>query len=309
MSSSITSQIKQQLTLQGFDLVGISKAGFLEKEAKDLEQWLHEGRHGTMSWMENHFDKRVDPRLLVEGAKSVISVLLNYFPDPSHHQPADAPKISTYAWGEDYHKVIKNKLHRVLEWIQANVGEVNARIFTDSAPVMDKAWATRGGLGWIGKNTNLIHPKMGSWYFIGEIILDLELEYDGPMKDYCGTCTKCIDACPTEALTPYQIDSRKCISYLTIELRENIPPTLRAQTENWAYGCDICQQVCPWNSFATPNGGDFKPLSHILELGKAEWAALDEKQFKKLTKHSAMSRVKWDKMEQNLQNSQNQDLG
>lgn len=299
-SQALTSAIKRQLSEQGFDLVGISKAGFLENEAKDLEQWLQEGRHGTMAWMENHFDKRVDPRLLVEGAKSVISVLLNYFPDPAHHQPADAPKISTYAWGEDYHKVIKRKLHRVLEWMQENVGEVNARVFTDSAPVMDKAWAKRGGLGWIGKHTNLIHPKMGSWYFIGEIIVDLELEYDGPMKDYCGTCTKCIDACPTDALTPYQIDSRKCISYLTIELREGMPAELAAQTEGWAYGCDICQQVCPWNSFATPNSGDFKPLTHIIDYGRAEWDALDEKEFKKLTRHSAMSRVKWSKMEQNL---------
>jgi epoxyqueuosine reductase len=300
--SALTNAIKQQLAAQGFDLVGISQAGFLEQEAHDLTQWLQEGRHGTMRWMEDHFDKRVDPRLLVDGAKSVISVLLNYFPDPSHHQPADAPKISTYAWGEDYHKVIKRKLYRVLEWMQENIGDVNDRVFTDSAPVMDKAWAKRSGLGWIGKNTNLIHPKMGSWYFIGEIIVDVELDYDGPMKDFCGTCTKCLDACPTEALTPYQIDSRKCISYLTIELREAIPPALRTHTENWAYGCDICQQVCPWNSFSTPENGDFKPLDFILNFGKAEWLGLEEKEFNKLTRHSAMSRVKWAKWNQDLQN-------
>ncbi|MEM7038200.1 MAG: tRNA epoxyqueuosine(34) reductase QueG, partial [Bacteroidota bacterium] len=196
----------------GFDLVGVAKAGFLETEARHLEQWLKEGRHGTMQWMENHFDKRVDPRLLVDGAKSVISVLLNYFPPEHYTQPADAPKISTYAWGADYHKVIKHKLYRVLEMIHEDVGEVNARVFTDSAPVMDKAWARLAGLGWVGKHTNLIHPKMGSWYFIGEIIIDLELEYDGPMEDFCGTCTRCIDACPTDALQPYEIDSRKCIS-------------------------------------------------------------------------------------------------
>jgi epoxyqueuosine reductase len=298
---ALTQAIKGELTAQGFDLVGISKAGFLEKEARDLEQWLAEGRHGTMGWMAENFDKRVDPRLLVEGARSVISVLLNYFPQAGHVQPVDAPKISTYAWGEDYHKVLKRKLYRVVEWIEAHVGAVNARVFTDSAPVMDKAWAVRGGLGWIGKNTNLIHPKLGSWYFIGEIILDVELEYDGPMKDYCGTCTRCIDACPTEALAPYEIDSRKCISYLTIELREGMPAEFRGQTEGWAYGCDICQQVCPWNSFATPEGGDFKPFGHILAFGRAEWMGLGEGEFKKLVKRSAMSRVRLGKMKDNVE--------
>ncbi len=300
----MTQEIKDKALELGFDLVGISKAGFLEKEAHDLEIWLKEGRHGTMKWMENHFEKRVDPRLLVEGAKSVISVLLNYFPAPQDKQPTDAPKISTYAWGEDYHKVIKRKLYRLLEFIQAKSGAVNARVFTDSAPVMDKAWALRGGLGWIGKHTNLINPKLGSWYFIGEIILDLELEYDGPMQDFCGTCTKCIDACPTDALTPYQIDSNKCISYLTIELRENIPPEYVGKTDGWAYGCDICQDVCPWNRFSKAHKGEeFKPLDHILAFGKAEWLGLEQKDFKKLTRKSAMSRVKWEKMMDNLENT------
>lgn len=299
----MTKEIKEKAYSLGFDLVGISKAGFLEKEAKDLEKWLAEGRHGTMKWMENHFDKRVDPRLLVEGAKSVISVLLNYFPSEAHQQPEGAPKISTYAWGKDYHKVIKNKLYRLLEFIQEKVGEVNARVFTDSAPVMDKAWALRGGLGWIGKHTNLINPKLGSWYFIGEIILDVELEYDGAMKDFCGTCTKCIDACPTDALQPYQIDSNKCISYLTIELRENMPAEFVGKTEGWAYGCDICQEVCPWNRFSVSHKGEeFKPLDHILAYGKAEWLGMEKREFKKLTRHSAMSRVKWEKMQDNLQN-------
>ncbi|MFM2375766.1 MAG: tRNA epoxyqueuosine(34) reductase QueG [Bacteroidota bacterium] len=308
-ATTLTQEIKHQLRQQGFDLVGISKADFLEKEARDLEQWLKEGRHGTMRWMEDNFDKRVDPRLLVEGARSVISVLLNYFPAPENRQPADAPKISTYAWGEDYHKVIKRKLYRVLEWMQESIGEVNARVFTDSAPVMDKAWAMRGGLGWIGKNTNLIHPKMGSWYFIGEIILDLELDYDGPMKDYCGTCTKCIDACPTGALAPYRIDSRQCISYLTIELRENMPPELRTHTEGWAYGCDICQQVCPWNSFATPECGNFQPLAHLLDYGLEQWSSLTEPTFKKLTRHSAMSRIRWSKMRDNIEHASGQPSG
>lgn len=304
---TLTSEIKQKAYEMGFDLVGIAKAGFLEKEARDLERWLSEGRHGTMYWMENHFDKRVDPRLLVEGAKSVISVLLNYHPPAEYAQPEDAPKISTYAWGADYHKVIKHKLYRVLEFIQEKVGDVNARVFTDSAPVMDKAWALRAGLGWVGKHTNLIHPKMGSWYFIGEIILDIELEYDGPIRDHCGTCTRCIDACPTDALQPYQIDSNKCISYLTIELRENMPAELSGATEGWAYGCDICQEVCPWNRFSKAHTGeDFRPLDHILSYGKAEWEGLDERTFKKLTKKSAMSRVKWGKMKNNLAAVDNQ---
>ncbi len=296
-------KIKNKAIELGFDLIGISKAGFLEKEAHYLENWLREGRHGTMSWMENHFEKRVDPRLLVEGAKSVISVLLNYHPASNQKQLPDAPKISTYAWGEDYHKVIKRRLYRLLEFIQAQVGEVNARVFTDSAPVMDKAWALRGGLGWIGKHTNLINPKLGSWYFIGEIILDLELDYDGPMKDFCGTCTKCIDACPTDALTPYQIDSNKCISYLTIELRENMPPEFIGKTDGWAYGCDICQDVCPWNRFSKAHKvEEFKPLDHILAFGKSEWLGLEQKEYKRLTQKSAISRVKWEKMLNNLKN-------
>jgi epoxyqueuosine reductase len=307
--TALTQEIKHRLRQQGFDLVGISKADFLEKEARDLEQWLKEGRHGTMRWMEDNFDKRVDPRLLVDGAKSVISVLLNYFPAPENRQPDDAPKISIYAWGEDYHKVLKRKLYRVLEWVQESIGDVNGRVFTDSAPLMDKAWAVRGGLGWIGKNTNLIHPKMGSWYFIGEIILDQELDYDGPMKDYCGTCTKCIDSCPTGALTPYQIDSRQCISYLTIELRENMPPELQSRTEGWAYGCDICQQVCPWNSFSTPEGGNFQPLAHLLEYGLEKWDSLTESAFKKLTRHSAMSRIGWSKMHDNIVHAVGQTAG
>ncbi|HHG83767.1 MAG TPA: tRNA epoxyqueuosine(34) reductase QueG, partial [Bacteroidetes bacterium] len=227
--------------------------------------------------------------------------LLNYCPPPEQSQPEGAPKISTYAWGEDYHKVIKQKLYRVLEFIQETVGEVNARVFTDSAPVMDKAWAKRAGLGWVGKHTNLVHPKMGSWYFIGELILDLELEYDAPMKDYCGTCTRCLDACPTDALEPYKIDPRRCISYLTIELREGMPAELRGATDGWAYGCDICQEVCPWNSFSTPASEDnFKTFPHILEFTRKDWEAVTEQQFKKLIKKSAMSRIKYVKWEDNL---------
>ena len=285
----------------GFDMIGFSKAEFLETEAHRLEEWLKKGLHGEMHYMENYFDKRTDPRLLVDDAKSVISVIHNYFPDPQYHQPEDAPKISKYAWGLDYHKVLKQKLYRLLEFIQETTGEISARVFVDSAPVMDKAWAKKSGLGWIGKHTNLITPKVGSWYFIGEIILDLELSYDGPIKDFCGTCTRCIDACPTDALTPYQIDSNKCISYLTIELKDSIPSEFSDKMEGWAYGCDICQEVCPWNRFSKMHEGqEFKPLDHIIENHRQDWNKVEEKEFKKLIRKSAMSRVKWAKMKDNL---------
>lgn len=301
MPPSLSQSIKQRGAELGFDMVGISKAEKLDEEARYLEKWLQEGRHGTMSWMENYFDKRVDPRLLVEGAKSVISVIHNYYP-AAQQPPSDAPKISTYAWGEDYHKVLKRKLYELFKYIHELTGaEVPGRVFVDSAPVLDKAWAKRSGLGWIGKHTNLITPKRGSYFFIGEIILDLELEYDGPIQDYCGTCTRCIDACPTDALTPYEIDANKCISYLTIELREEIPHSFADQLNGWAYGCDICQEVCPWNRFSVAHTGqEFKPLDFILDFGTAEWEELDERTFKKLTKKSAMNRVKWEKMKGNL---------
>ncbi len=297
----LSERIKAQGTALGFDLVGISRAEFMEKEARDLDQWLKEGRHGSMQWMENHFEKRVDPRLLVEGAKSVISVIHNYYPQADWKQPEGSPKISIYAWGEDYHKVLKNKLYRLFEFIQEEVGtEVPGRIFTDSAPVLDKHWARRSGLGWIGKNTNLINPKKGSFFFIGEIIIDLDLSYDGPIKDYCGTCTRCIDHCPTDALQPYQMDSNKCISYLTIELREETPPEFNSQMEGWFYGCDICQEVCPWNRFSSPEGETFKPLSFVSSFQLEDWEEVEERQFKKLTKRSAMNRVKWEKLKSNL---------
>ena len=294
--------IKQQGQTLGFDLIGISKAELLEAEARDLEQWLKEDRHGRMQYMENHFDKRVDPRILVPDAKSVISVIHNYFPTQSDKQPTGAPKISRYAWGEDYHKVLKRKLYELFRYIHELVGsEVPGRVFVDSAPVLDKAWAQRSGLGWIGKHTNLISPQKGSYFFIGEIILDLDLEYDGPIKDYCGTCTRCLDACPTDALTPYQIDSTKCISYLTIELRDEIPDVFKGKMDNWAYGCDICQEVCPWNRFSVSHKDEtFKPLNYV-HFTREDWEEIDEKMFKKLTRRSAMNRVKWEKMKQNLQ--------
>jgi len=283
----------------GFDLVGIAKATELTAEARDLEKWLKENRHGTMQWMENHFEKRIDPRKLVEGAKSVISVIHNYY--PVQHQPEGAPKVSRYVYGEDYHKVLKRKLYTLFRYIHEMVGEeVPGRVFVDSAPVMDKAWAKKAGLGWIGKHTNLITPKRGSYFFIGEIILDLPLTYDaGPIKDYCGTCTRCLDACPTDALTPYQIDANKCISYLTIELREETPAEFHDQMEGWVYGCDICQEVCPWNRFSSPENQAFSPLNHV-DFSLEEWEEIDERTFKKLARKTAMNRIKWAKLKDSL---------
>jgi len=296
-----TQLIKQKGLELGFDMIGVSRAEKLEQEARDLEEWLRRGWHGKMSYMENYFDKRVDPRLLVEGAKSVISVIHNYFPYETEVQPPSAPKISRYVYGPDYHKVLKKKLYELFRQIQEEVGaEINGRVFVDSAPVMDKAWAKKSGLGWIGKHTNLISPKRGSYFFIGEIILDLELAYDGPIKDFCGTCTRCIDACPTEALEPYHIDAQKCISYLTIELREDIPPEFQDKMQGWAYGCDICQEVCPWNRFSKPHESeDFRALPHVSLTGE-EWEEIDERSFKKLRKKTAMNRIKWEKMKSNL---------
>lgn len=299
----ITNQIINRAYELGFDLVGVAKAEFMEEEARDLEQWLKEGRHGKMGYMENYFDKRTDPRLLVDGAKSVISVLHNYFPGKDVSQPEGAPKISRYAWGKDYHKVLKSKLYRLLEFIQEEVSaDVSARVFVDSAPVLDKHWAKRAGLGWIGKHTNLISPQKGSWFFIGEIILDLELNHaEGPVKDYCGTCTRCIDACPTDALSPYQIDANRCISYLTIELKEEMDSSFQDKLDGWVYGCDICQEVCPWNRFSEKSEiQDFQPLDQILQMEKKDWEHLDQKIFKWMAKRTPMNRVKWEKMKHNL---------
>ncbi|GAB4407259.1 MAG: tRNA epoxyqueuosine(34) reductase QueG [Bacteroidia bacterium] len=297
----LTRKIKQRGYELGFDLVGVSAATLLDQEARNLEQWLRQGQHGQMQYMENHFDKRIDPRLLVEGARSVISVIHNYHPQPEHKQPEGAPRISRYAWGEDYHRVLKRKLYELFLHIQALAGaEVPGRVFVDSAPVMDKAWAARSGLGWIGKHTNLIVPRRGSFFFIGEVILALDLEYDGPVRDYCGTCTRCIDACPTQALSPYQIDASRCISYLTIELKDDIPPGYHDQLDGWAYGCDICQEVCPWNRFARPHAEPaFDPFFHTT-LTRQDWEELDERTFKKLSRHTAMNRTRWQKLKQNL---------
>ncbi len=241
-----TKLIKQKALDLGFFYCGISKADFLEDDARHLDAYLKQNYHGKMSYMENHYDKRLDPRLLVHNAKSVVSLLLNYYPEKDQENN-DTYKISKYAYGKDYHFLIKDKLKLFFQYIQDEIGEVGGRVFVDSAPVLDKAWARKSGLGWMGKNANLIHPKHGSFFFIAELVLDLELEEDGPIKDYCGTCTKCIDACPTDAIVkPYVVDGSKCISYLTIELKDELlPKEFKGKMENWMFGCDICQDVCP----------------------------------------------------------------
>lgn len=299
--SEYTRLIRQEAARLGFSHCGISKAGFLEEEAPLLEKWLKNGMHGNMHYMENHFDKRLDPRKLVDGAKSVVSLLLNYYTDKKQDD-SEAPKISMYAYGKDYHDVIKEKLKLFLSFIRANIGEVNGRVFVDSAPVLDKAWAKKSGLGWIGKNTNLINPKAGSYFFIAELILDLDLETDVPIQDYCGTCSACIDACPTDAIIqPYVVDGSKCISYFTIELKEEIPVEVTGKFENWAFGCDICQQVCPWNSFSTPQREkDFNPPDEVLKMKKSDWEELTDDVFQKLFKHSAVMRTGYKGLKRNI---------
>jgi epoxyqueuosine reductase len=295
--------IKQKTQELGFFFCGISSAEYLEEEAPKLEEWLKRSYNGKMGYMENHFDKRLDPRLLVDDAKSVVSLLLNYFPDQSEAQCQDAPKLSKYAYGEDYHFVIKDKLKTLMQFIQDEIGEVGGRIFVDSAPVMDKVWAKKSGLGWVGKNSNLIHPKHGSFFFIAELILDLKLVPDGPIKDYCGTCTKCIDECPTDAIVePYLVDGSKCISYLTIELKDQIIPNeFKGKMDDWMFGCDICQDVCPWNRFSKPhNESRFDVKRELLKMNKNDWQDLTQEIFSNLFKNSAVKRTKFEGLERNI---------
>ncbi len=280
---------------------GVSRAEFLEEEAPRLEKWLSSNMHGNMSYMENHFDKRLDPRLLVDGAKSVVSLALNYYPEKQ--QVTDSYKLSKYAYGEDYHYIIKWKLKEMMKFIQQEIGEVGGRVFVDSAPVLDRAWAKKSGLGWIGKNTNLINKQAGSFFFIAELIIDLELEPDGPVKDYCGTCTACIDECPTDAIPePYVVDGSKCISYLTIELKDEIiPKEFQGKMEDWMFGCDICQDVCPWNRFSTPHNEPLlNPKDYLLGLNKRDWEDLTEEVFRELFKNSAVKRTKFDGLKRNI---------
>lgn len=295
-----TQQIKAEAKRLGFLSCGIAKAGFLEAEAPRLERWLKNGFQGEMHYMENHFDKRLDPTLLVDGAKSVISLLLNYYPE--HTQNPDSYQISKYAYGQDYHFVIKDKLKELLHFIQNEIGEVNGRAFVDSAPVLDKAWAAKSGLGWIGKNTNLITQKTGSFYFIAELIIDLELDYDTPTTDHCGTCTACIDACPTQAIVaPYVVDGSKCISYFTIELKDQLPAEMKGAWNDWMFGCDVCQDVCPWNRFAKPHQESaFNPHPDLLQFTKKDWEEITEETFRKVFKNSAVKRTKFEGLQRNI---------
>ncbi len=299
---SRTKFIKEEAYSLGFEFVGISKAEQMEEEAKRLEQWLNKDYHGKMSYMENHFDLRVDPCKLVPGAKSVISLMYNYFPEKKQ-QDQTAPKLAKYAYGKDYHFVLKDKLKTLFNAIQENIGGIDGRVFVDSAPVLERDWAKRSGIGWVGKNTLLINPKRGSFFFLAEVIIDLELVYDGPIKDYCGTCTKCIDACPTDAIPAegYVLDGSKCISYFTIELKDEIPQSYKGQFENWMFGCDICQDVCPWNRFSKKhNELQFEPAASLLEMTKKEWEEITEEVFQKVFQKSAVKRTKYAGLKRNI---------
>ena len=293
--------IKDEAKRLGFLSCGISKAEFLEVEAPRLEKWLKNNAHGEMQYMENHFDKRLDPTKLVEGSKSVISLLLNYY--PHEEQTENSFKLSKYAYGTDYHFVIKDKLKQLLHFIQDEIGDVHGRAFVDSAPVLDKAWAAKSGLGWIGKHSNLLTQQVGSFYFIAELIIDLELDYDTPTTDHCGTCTACIDACPTQAITePYVVDGSKCISYFTIELKENIPTDFKGQFDDWMFGCDVCQDVCPWNKFSKSHSEPlFNPHPELLEMTKKDWEEITEDTFNKVFQKSAVKRTKYSGLIRNIQ--------
>lgn len=301
-ASTYSKMIKAEALRLGFMACGIAKATYLEEEAPRLEAWLNNNHHGEMAYMANHFDKRLDPRLLVDDAKSVVSLTLNYFPETVLSKN-DAPKISKYAYGTDYHTVIKDKLKELLNFINETIGEVNGRCFVDSAPVMDKVWAQKAGLGWRGKNTNLISKQAGSFFFLAELIIDIDLEYDHPfVADHCGSCTRCIDACPTDAIVaPYVVDGSKCISYLTIELKNEIPNEFKGKMDNWMFGCDVCQDVCPWNRFATPHHEPaFHPSSNLLGLKQQDLVEMTDEVFKQVFKESAIKRTKLNGLKRNI---------
>ena len=294
-------KIKEEAKRLGFLSCGISKAGFLEEEAPRLEEWLNKNYHGEMAYMENHFDKRLDPTKLVEGSKSVISVLMNYI--PSEQQNPESYKISKYAYGMDYHFVGKDKLKALLHFIQEEIGEVQGRAVVDSAPILEKAWAAKSGLGWIGKHSNLLTKEQGSFYFIGELILDMDLEYDAPVTDHCGTCTACIDACPTQAIVaPYEVDGSKCISYFTIELKNEIPNDFKGQFDDWMFGCDVCQDVCPWNRFSKPHREPlFNPHPELVAMSKKDWEEITEEVFQEVFRKSAVKRTKFTGLKRNIE--------
>lgn len=292
--------IKAKAHELGFLACGVARAGFLEDEAPRLEQWLRQRKHGTMGYMERNFDLRLDPTKLVPGAKSVISLAYNYF-TPLQQQDPEAPKLSTYAYGRDYHKVVKKRLKPLIAFIGEQFGAVDMRAFVDSAPVLEKAWAERAGIGWRGKHTNVIRQGAGSFFFLCELITDLDLEPDAPATDHCGTCRRCIDACPTNAITPYGVDGSRCISHLTIELKGAIPEEFAGKMAGWAFGCDICQQVCPWNRFATPHAEpEFTPKAEVMGLTAEEWHGMTEVIFDHLFEGSAVKRAKYAGLRRNL---------
>ncbi|NEU08288.1 tRNA epoxyqueuosine(34) reductase QueG [Flavihumibacter sp. R14] len=300
---SYSRMIKQKAKELGFMFCGISKAGFLEDEAPRLESFLKKGFHGEMSYLENNFDKRLDPTKLVDGARSVISLALNYYTDIKQADE-EAFQISKYAYGTDYHFVIKDKLKSLLEYIRENIGDINGRAFVDSAPVLDKAWAKKGGFGWIGKNTNLLNKNAGSFFFLSELIIDQELDYDTiPTRDHCGNCTRCIDACPTDAIVaPYVVDGSRCISYLTIELKNELPAEFAGKMENWMFGCDICQDVCPWNKFSVlHNEAAFNPHPELLNMTRKDWLEISEETFQRVFKNSAVKRTKYAGLKRNIE--------
>jgi epoxyqueuosine reductase len=294
--------IKETSRGLNFDFCGIAKAEKLDEDARRLESWLSKGMHGNMQYMENHFDLRIDPTKLFPGARSVITLLLNYFPEEK--QDASTPRIAKYAYGKDYHEVIREKLSVFLSQIKKEIGDISGRGFVDSAPVLERSWAQKAGLGWIGKNGNLINKQMGSFFFIATLIVDIELEYDDPfVKDFCGNCTKCIDSCPTTAILPDKvIDGSKCISYFTIELKDAfIPEKMKGKFDNWMFGCDVCQDVCPWNRFSTStNEISFAPLQEVLHFSKSDWEDISEESFKIIFKDSPIKRSKWKGIQRNL---------
>lgn len=294
--------IKQAAKELGFMNCGIAKAGFLEEEAPRLEKWLTQKKHGQMSYMENHFDKRLDPTKLVPGARSIVTLLYNYYPENDIAEN-NSYKIAKYAYGKDYHFVIREKLRALFRTLEEKIGDINGRVFTDSAPVMERAWAAKSGIGWVGKNSLLLNKQHGSFFFIAELILDLELEPDGPVKDYCGTCTACMDACPTDAIPkPYEVDANKCISYFTIELKEQIPEEFSGKFNDWIFGCDICQDVCPWNRFSKPhNEPRFAPHPQLESMGKGEWQELTKEVFNGLFRKSAVKRTKYEGLKRNIE--------
>lgn len=292
--------IKYTAKQLGFDFCGISKAGFLENEARQLEQWLKSGYQGQMYYLENHFDKRLDPTLLVPGAKTVVSLMYNYFPNAS--QNPESYKIAKYAYGQDYHTVVKDKCFEMMEALKQQIGDIEGRAFVDSAPVLERAWARNSGLGWIGRHGLLINKQMGSFFFLAELIIDLECLPDGPIRDYCGTCTQCVDACPTDAILPNRtLDAGKCISYLTIELKEQIPDEFEGRMNDWMFGCDICQDVCPWNRFSkTHHQPLFEPNKELIGFDKSDWDNLVKEQFDVIFSKSAVKRTKFEGLKRNM---------